>query len=451
MSRPVDWSPLAGSDPVPGDPTAVSAAATRCRNAASEMTTQAAGLRRLAAADGWEAEAAEAFRGAAEDAAGKLDQAHGRYSTVAGALAAYAPDLVQAQTDSAQALCDAKAAELAARTAAAAAPTGSLPDDATTEQVDDRKDQQTCSDRAAGDASDALAAARRKLDAAVELRDKSARRAEEAIHEAVNDDGLKDSRWEKVKNWVSENADWISAVAEIASWVATGLMVVALFIPGVNLIALAAIGLTLIALAGHSLLAASGEGSWVDVGLDVFALVTLGAGRLLSGGAKSAQVASRATASREAGRDAVKAAMRGSSARRAAAGRTMTSSRASAGAKRGAHAQIDALKGATRRAGTAQRRAVSRAPLPSATPAQRLLLGAGEDDIARALLDARAVAGRFGHLPGVAESSARAATAANRARAAYGAGVTSDVTDKVGLFNGAKQSPRFRHEVGGSW
>jgi hypothetical protein len=38
----------------------------------------------------------------------------------------------------------------------------------------------------------------------------------------------------------------------------------------------------------HTALAANGDGSWVDVGLDAFALVTMGGGKLLSEGARAA-------------------------------------------------------------------------------------------------------------------------------------------------------------------
>ncbi len=50
--RPTDWSPLAGSDPVPGDPDEVERAARSLADMAEEITRQTANLRRLASAEG---------------------------------------------------------------------------------------------------------------------------------------------------------------------------------------------------------------------------------------------------------------------------------------------------------------------------------------------------------------------------------------------------------------
>ncbi len=451
MSRPADWSPLAGADPVPGDPEVVHAVAKRCRDAAVEIAEQAANLRRLARADGWIAEAAGPFREQATSTADKLDQAHGRYAAVASSLTSYEPVLREAQRDSLAALEQARTAQEQARRAAAQAPTGTLPADATDEQREARRLQQQGSDWTQAAADAGMSHARTLLDRAEADRDQAAGRARDAILEVVNHDGLKDSRWEKFKHWVHDNAGWISKISEIASWVATGLMIVALFIPGVNLIALAALALTLVSLAGHSMLAASGEGSWIDVGFDVLALATLGAGKVLGRGAKAAQTANRAQAARAATSSARSAALAGSSAERTALGRVLASRTSSAAARRGARAEIAALKAAARRAGQSGGRAVTRAPLPGATALERLALGGGEDEIARTVLDARNLAGRFAHVPDVVRSAGAASSAANRARAAYGAGIAVDGIDKSGVATGAKESPRFRHEVGGRW
>ena len=59
--RPTDWSPLAGSDPVPGDPDEVERAAKSLADMAEEITRQTANLTRLATAGGWDAEAGRTF------------------------------------------------------------------------------------------------------------------------------------------------------------------------------------------------------------------------------------------------------------------------------------------------------------------------------------------------------------------------------------------------------
>lgn len=88
------------------------------------------------------------------------------------------------------------------------------------------------------------------------------------INDAIEDD-VKDGWWDNVKDWVDRHADSIKLVTKVLSYVVTALAIVALFIPGVNiLVAVLVLGGFL--LAGQTLLAASGNGSWVDVGPDHF-------------------------------------------------------------------------------------------------------------------------------------------------------------------------------------
>ena len=112
-------------------------------------------------------------------------------------------------------------------------------------------------------------------------------------------DHYADSRWDRFKGWVSDNAGVLKTIAEIAAWVATGLAIIALLItspvwaPIVGAIALAA---GIVALVVHSALAASGEGSWTDVALDVFAIATFGIGRVAIKGVRAAVQTTRASA-----------------------------------------------------------------------------------------------------------------------------------------------------------
>ena len=64
--------------------------------------------------------------------------------------------------------------------------------------------------------------------------------------------------------------------------IATVLAIVALFIPGLDIVAALlwiGFGLTALALAGRVMLAATGNGSWLDVALDAFAMLTFGRAR----------------------------------------------------------------------------------------------------------------------------------------------------------------------------
>lgn len=80
------------------------------------------------------------------------------------------------------------------------------------------------------------------------------------------------------------------------------MVIISLFIPGINILVIVALMVT--ALAIHSLLAATGNGSWVDVAFDVFALATLGVGQMGASLAKAGRAATLAQAGKAAGREA---------------------------------------------------------------------------------------------------------------------------------------------------
>ena len=106
------------------------------------------------------------------------------------------------------------------------------------------------------------------------LRD-SGTAAARALNRAMDADGLNDGWWDKVMNWVSENAEFLKVLHEIMGWVTLVLSVLSFAFPVLAPFAFAAGALT----AGLSfLLAAAGEMSWVDFALDVFGMLTLGTG-----------------------------------------------------------------------------------------------------------------------------------------------------------------------------
>src|SRR4051794_28587936 len=120
MGRPWDWSPLAGADPVPGDPVGVGEAARHYAQIAHEITAQAQHLRALApgarggggggarhyaqiaheitaqaqhlralaqgTGDAWDADAGRVFRDHAGDLAGRITKAQARYEAAARTL-----------------------------------------------------------------------------------------------------------------------------------------------------------------------------------------------------------------------------------------------------------------------------------------------------------------------------------------------------------------------------
>ncbi|MGH3428073.1 MAG: DUF6531 domain-containing protein, partial [Mycobacteriales bacterium] len=273
--RPTDWSPLTGSDPVPGDPDQIERAARSLADVADEIRKQTARLRTLSTAEGWDADAGRVFADSAADLAGRLNKAHGRYATAGGALTRYAPELRHAQSVADTALAEAKQAQatIDANRPPAHPPS---PDEATAE-----RHRQYAHDEGIS----ALQAARRRLDQATDHRDEHSGRAARAISDSIDNDGLKDSWWDKFTNWVHEHADILKAIAEIAEMVATVLSTIALAISWIPFLDfLSPVLLTLAALASgvalvcNLMLALSGDGSWLDVAVDLFAVVTFGYG-----------------------------------------------------------------------------------------------------------------------------------------------------------------------------
>ena len=194
--RPTDWSPLAGSDPVPGDPDEVERAARSLADMAEEITRQTANLTRLATAEGWDAEAGRTFADSAGELSGQLGKAHGRYATAAGALRGYAPELRHAQSVADAALAEAKQAQVSvdANRPPDYPPAGSP----TAAEVSAERQRQYAYEEGV----DALNAARRKLTDATDHRDEHAGRAARTIRNNIDQDGLKGSWWDEITNWV---------------------------------------------------------------------------------------------------------------------------------------------------------------------------------------------------------------------------------------------------------
>lgn len=450
MSRPVDWAPLATHDPVPGDPDAVVAVARRHGDLAAELEAQARSLRQLSTAEGWDSGAGRVFASSAQDLAGRLHRARRRYSVVAEALGAYAPKLRQAQAEADAALKQAIA-----------------------EQAADQHDRQGQLDVAGSD----LQRARNRLRAAQQARDAAGRTAQRRIQDAVSHDGLKDGLWDRIgdgladgwhgfANWFGHNWDsftsWVHEQAGVLKWIAdkcsliaTVLSVIAIvisFIPVLNVLSpfllAAAAALTVIALVCHLMLAASGDGSWVEVGIDVIALATFGMGNAAGGALRATRLAMRPAttfAARTATRQALRTGvLRGQIEQ---ASRVLGSRTASAAAKRGARrtlAQVD--RRARRQAARQTERAVADAMQAKATLPQGFAYLEGR--LADRLASTRALRSLT---PGDARVQALAAQAdrfASKARASNLVGTVTDLSDKAHLFDPVKPVVQFGRYAG---
>jgi hypothetical protein len=466
VTRPSDWAPLAGSDPVPGDPAQIQTISRRHGDLAEELQAQANTLRRLSDADGWDADAGRRFSSTGREIGDNLDKARRRYTAVAAALNGYAPQLEEAQRQADAALRDAKAAQSTITTLQPAGQPASYPSGssgsasyspASYTPASSGSSGSSGSDQAApdpaqvrqlDDAQSALSGARQRLANAVQLHDDAGRRAASQIRAATQHDGLKDSWWDKVKGWTSdrwdsfikfvhEHADFLSQMADVAGWMATALSVIALaisFIPVLDfltpvLLAAATI-ITVISLVCHVLLALSGDGSWVDVGFDLIGLATMGYGSVAARGAKASEQVVKTVATRTVRKAGEKAI------RDAAAGATRTTGRQISAAARTA-AKSQARRSATR----AAKAAVKEAAETKSSLAQKLANLDGEAAQQEAGIKAMAA---------LAPGSVRAAAASKAALGGMrkvvvstGISIMGDVADKTKAADPIKPALTF--------
>jgi hypothetical protein len=301
MARPTDWSPLAGSDPVPGVPQRIAEEAARLSSVAQEIQAQAARLRAIASGHSVEKGLhVDKLKSASADVADSLDKVIGRYQKTSAALSGWVPELEYAQSQSLKALA---AAQDAAAHQKASQPLSYPP--GYQETVQDKQNDQARAN-ALNQANNDLAAARQMLDNATSYRDQKAAETANKIESAIHD-GVTDSFWSdlgdffsSIGNWVKNNWVWlVKDICTALEVLATILAIIALFIPGLDIIVLIGIALTAVALAGRVALAVTGNGSWLDVGLDALALLTFGAGKIIGGMLKGETAAARLAATAE--------------------------------------------------------------------------------------------------------------------------------------------------------
>jgi len=287
MGRPpgYQWQPLGlDTDPVPGDPQAVSAEAAHLASVARTVTGQIATLRRIASDTTETGQHADKIRAAALALAGSLQAVATRYARVSSALAGWAPELEQAQALSIRALDEAES-PYARLSQAALLPAGP---GLTAAQKQEIAAYHASEQRA----QDQLAAARALLTRATTLRDTQAAYYAAKISQA-SDDSLTDheSLWGEITSGFDHlvgDVTWeikdVCTVLEVAA-TAAGILafVIAQFIPGldvlVDVLVAGALLATGIAAGGRAVLALSGHGSWRDFALDAIALASFGTGR----------------------------------------------------------------------------------------------------------------------------------------------------------------------------
>ncbi|MGH3278967.1 MAG: hypothetical protein ACRDNW_07505 [Trebonia sp.] len=283
MGRPIGaaWRPLSiDEDPTPGDPQRVTGEVNHLNSVATTILKQISALKKIAGddSDPLIGKYAEKIRESAGGLVDTLQKVHERYTKVASALGGWEPDLVTAQAMSLKALNEAEGPYRQLQVLNG--PTASAPQTSSPTQ---QQQQAAAHHKAAvGKAQDQLNGAINDLHKATQFRDDRANYWAGKIKSA-SDDGLKDSWWDSFKDFIGKWAWLIKDICTVLEVVGAILAIIALFATGVGWLLMVAFIVTAVALLGRTLLAATGNGSWLDVALDAVALLTLGLSGGLSG------------------------------------------------------------------------------------------------------------------------------------------------------------------------
>lgn len=310
MSRPTDWEPLWHTDPVPGEPFDVRVLASKLGSVALEIEEQAKKLKSLCTADYWTGDAAATFKETAESTSTKLAKAWDRYDAASNALFDYVEVLEDQQSTSLRLLREAQALEDQRRTAQSRIDVAA---DAPADPAAPADPQRTADERLVGSFASDL----RRLQSAIEECRRAVKGAghlaANRIDSAIDDDGLKDGRFDGMKKWVSdrwdaamdwvrEHADIIGRIASICSWIATvlgGIAAVLALIPIIGgplagILGTAALVFGAVSLVCNTMLWLAGVQGLVPVLVDLVGVLSFGLGRAAIGGVKGGIAATRA-------------------------------------------------------------------------------------------------------------------------------------------------------------
>ena len=292
MTRPRDWSPLGrSSDPIPGDPAAVTNAGKHYSTVADAIKDAARELRRLADDDELVSKARDNLTEKANGVADDIEKAWKRYDEVGDALETYGPKLQTYQDDADALLTKAKDALEAAEEYDNNARTHDRNADDDRATGGDGQVSQDAADRQREKATTQrgiVSQAKKDLIEVERRRDAAAKTAKDAIVAIHKSGGLKDGHWD---NWGSKLTKIVQKIASTVALVAGVLALAVSWIPVVGQALAAVLGAialvaTVVSLVCNIVLLANGEGSWVDLGLDVLSLATFGLGRLVGAAGK---------------------------------------------------------------------------------------------------------------------------------------------------------------------
>lgn len=285
--RPRDWSPVADTDPVPGDPDRVAALGKELRKTADELKRQVRNLRALAELESWDSEAGRKYRKKAKHSLGKLEAAHKRYDTAADAMGTRVDDVGDRYEDKLHAKPKNYATDLnrAQEIADEARREGRDAGDRKTSSQKElnhqhkeagkhkKKELESKHSAAHGD----IEAARDKIEKAKAIRDAAAKRARDSINEVVDNDSLKDNFWKSLIADIADVTSWIATVCGVLSMLVGWIPIIGQALAGVlGAIAMVA---TLVNVACTLIQYIQGDAGLMDLGMAALGFLMMGVGK----------------------------------------------------------------------------------------------------------------------------------------------------------------------------
>jgi hypothetical protein len=266
MYRPFDWAPLAEVDPLPGDPDSILYEAGRLRNMATEITSQVETLKKIATQQVGEGQYVEGLQTSAKEVAEKLETVRERYAKVSEYLYAWAPELEDFQTKTTRLLDKALDAERQrARDPHADLQTTGF----TYLGIHSTGMPET---RPTDPAEMLLAEARRELHVLLEEAADRDRHWGSLISQAI-DDKLTDGWRDHLHQLIEHHKGLIMGFTQGLGYLTTAVALASIAFPPLMGVT---VGLTAANLMVHTVEYEGGEASLVDIGLDVFALLSFG-------------------------------------------------------------------------------------------------------------------------------------------------------------------------------
>jgi len=279
----VSWEPLCADQPVEGEPVTVGSYGSGLVATGELIAEQVIVLRRLAEPGEWQAETADAFRDQASDLAAEITKVEGRFREVGGFVTQWAEAIEQTrraagrlrdQAQTQQVILE-RNPEVGPEPLDPGAPVGAVP------TVSGAGEMQNARRQAALDEIEDL---RGQLEVLISGHGEDGERTGELIRGALND-GLNDGWRDRLKAWIADQVDMLREIAKWAGRIAAVIGLIALFISPLGWVAFAA---AVVAVVASGLLAASGDGTWFEFGLNVVGALTFGLGAFLTRGATAA-------------------------------------------------------------------------------------------------------------------------------------------------------------------